>query len=502
MTSQQAIVWTIAASDSGGGAGIQADIKTFADLGVYGCSAITAITAQNTRGVKKVAPVTVELLAQQLDALLEDLPPVAIKIGVLPNREIIDLVIDYLKKLTDVFVIFDPVIKPSKGQAFIGGDNTKSIDSAEGIDSIEAIKKLLPYVDMVTPNIPEAEHITGMMICGTDNQYQAAQQLLSLGVEAVLLTGGHSDDPAYVQDLLVTRSMAYWLTNNRHATAHTHGSGCVLSSAIAAFVGRHKNIKDAVVLANAYVNKGIVAATALGPAASDGCVQQTGWPDHFEQFPQVSIAANRYNLPPMPSCDTYCLGLYPVVDSIDWLEKLLPLGINTLQLRIKNLAAATVDTVIAKAVDLGRRYHARLFINDYWQQAIKHQAYGVHLGQEDIASADVEAIRNAGLRLGISTHSEFEFCYAATHRPSYLAIGSIFPTQTKEVVEVGLANLYQWANILRHQFPLVAIGGITINNIDKVASSGVGSMAVVSAITLADNYISAVTLLKNKIEGR
>ena len=158
MTNRQPISWTIAASDSGAGAGIQADIKTFADLGVYGCSSVTAITAQNTRGVKHVEPMTTSLLAQQLDALLEDLPPVAIKIGVLPTLEMMKLVADYLKKLTDTFVVFDPVIKPTKGQIFTDGN------------SIDGIKGLLPHVNLVTPNIPEAEYLTGITIRGADSQ--------------------------------------------------------------------------------------------------------------------------------------------------------------------------------------------------------------------------------------------------------------------------------------------------------------------------------------------
>ena len=488
MKNRQPISWTIAASDSGAGAGIQADIKTFADLGAYGCSAITAITAQNTQGVKHVAPVTTSLLAQQLDALIEDLPPIAIKIGVLPTIEMVALVTDFLGKLPDTFVIFDPVIKPTKGQTFTG-DN-----------SIDGMKSLFPYVNLVTPNIPEAEYLTGTTITDIDSQYHAAQQLSSLGAEAVLLTGGHSDDLIHTQDLLLINNQSYWLTNKRHLTNHTHGTGCVLSSAIAAFVSHGKTMKNAVVLANAYVNKGIASATSLGPLEGSGCVRQTGWPDNFEYFPQVSIAADRYQLPSMVSCNTDSLGLYPVVDSIDWLKKLLPLGITTLQLRMKDVPAEDLDNIIVEAVSLANKYGARLFINDYWRQAIQYGAYGVHLGQEDIVSADINAIRMAGLRLGISTHSEFEFCYAATYRPSYLAIGSIFPTQTKEVIEVGLVNLNYWAQLLRNHFPLVAIGGIAIDNIEGVADSGVGSIAVVSAITQANDYRAAVASLQDKIK--
>ena len=201
-----------------------------------------------------------------------------------------------------------------------------------------------------------------------------------------------------------------------------------------------------------------------------------------------------------PSCDTQHLGLYPVVDSLDWLSKLCAAGVKTLQLRVKDKSAAELDELVKAAVAIGKRYQARLFINDYWQLAIKHQAYGVHLGQEDMVDADVDAMRAAGLHLGISTHSEYEFAYAATFKPSYLAIGAIFPTDTKEVVEVGLDNLYRWADTLNGHYPLVAIGGINLHNIQSVLQSGVGSIAVVSAITKADDYISATKQLTKIIQ--
>jgi thiamine-phosphate diphosphorylase len=158
-----------------------------------------------------------------------------------------------------------------------------------------------------------------------------------------------------------------------------------------------------------------------------------------------------------------------------------------------------LEQIIAGAIRLGRRYDARLYINDYWQLALKHGAYGVHLGQEDLERADLDALCKAGMHLGISTHSEAEWVRAATLKPSYLAIGAIFPTTTKTVIEVGAANLQRWANILHRRFPLVAIGGINIDNLDQVMAAPVGSVAVVSAITAAADPEAATRALMRRL---
>lgn len=498
------VVWTIAASDSSGGAGIQADLKTMFDLGVHGCSAITALTAQNSQGVSKLDVVAPEMLREQLHVLANDLPARAIKLGVLPSIESVGVITQTLQDLVSgvasensPFVIFDPVLSPTLGASFVS-EETRQVFSS-----------LFPYLDLLTPNIPEAEILTGITIIDTRTQYQAAEKLLGMGAKAVLLKGGHGQGD-YCQDLLLSSypiapngESHFWLTQQKHPSEHTHGTGCTLSSAIAAFVACGKPLRDAVVLANAYINKGIATAQALdgGDKYGErrGAVAHTGWPKNLRDFPQVSLAPQEINCVPMLACDSTRLGLYPVVDSIEWLQKLLVLGVKTIQLRVKNIPEPALDTMIEQAARLGREHNARLFINDYWQLAIKHNAYGVHLGQEDMADADVDAIRSAGLHLGISTHGEYEFSYAATFKPSYLAIGAVFPTDTKEVIEVGLENLYQWSAILAAHYPLVAIGGINKHNIHSVLKSGVGSIAVVSAITKADNYQTSVDELNRLI---
>ena len=198
------------------------------------------------------------------------------------------------------------------------------------------------------------------------------------------------------------------------------------------------------------------------------------------------------DFPPVP----LRLGLYPVVDSVEWIERLLKAGVKTIQLRIKNQRDEEVESDVIAAIELGRRYDARLFINDYWQLAIKHQAYGVHLGQEDLETTDLSAIREAGLRLGVSTHDDMEIDVAIAARPSYIALGHVFPTQTKQMPSApqGLAQLARHITRLK-DYPTVAIGGINLARAPAVLETGVGSIAVVSAITKAADWQAATEQL-------
>nr|WP_314267668.1 thiamine phosphate synthase [uncultured Moellerella sp.] len=196
------------------------------------------------------------------------------------------------------------------------------------------------------------------------------------------------------------------------------------------------------------------------------------------------------------------LGLYPVVDSIEWIRRLLDVGVTTIQLRIKDQAEILVQKEIRQAIELGEKYHARLFINDYWRSAIEFNAYGIHLGQEDLAIADLQAIQKAGLRLGLSTHDEQELQAAKHLRPSYIALGHIFPTATKEMPSSpqGLEALKKQV-IATADYPTVAIGGISLDRVSDVIATGVGSIAVVSAITKADDWRAATASLLQLVEG-
>jgi hydroxymethylpyrimidine/phosphomethylpyrimidine kinase len=241
---------TIAGSDSGGGAGIQADLKTFSALGCYGMSVITAITAQNTREVTAVHAVPVDVVVAQLDAVLSDIGVDAVKIGMLLSAEIAAAVGETLARWQAGPIVLDPVMVAKSGDRLLAEAAVKSLR-----------KHVFPIADLVTPNLPEAGALLGRPIEGRDGMEKAAIELLGLGPRAVLLKGGHleSDQSA---DVLVYEDegahlMRRWFEYPRVDTENTHGTGCTLSSAIAAYLARGMRLEPAVERARAYIQKAI-----------------------------------------------------------------------------------------------------------------------------------------------------------------------------------------------------------------------------------------------------
>lgn len=204
-----------------------------------------------------------------------------------------------------------------------------------------------------------------------------------------------------------------------------------------------------------------------------------------QPFWQTSVATQAINLTPpeFPSCGPQPLGFYPIVDNVDTLARLLPLGVNSIQLRIKNKTGGALEEEIARAVRMAQDYSVRLFINDYWQLAIKYGAYGVHLGQEDLVQADYAAIQQAGLRLGLSSHNAAEVVRARAMRPSYLAFGPVYPTTSKVMsfAPQGLASLRHCVETVP-DCPWVAIGGVNLARLPDVLAMGVNGVAVISAL--------------------
>ncbi|WKD51003.1 thiamine phosphate synthase [Microbulbifer spongiae] len=502
------IVWSIAGSDSGGGAGIQADLLTFADLGCHGCTAITANTAQNTCAVDSINAVSIDVLQAQLQALQTDLFPAAIKVGLLANARQVLAVAEFLRALRQVKpvpVIYDPVAVASSGAGL----------TEEGI-AAPVLEQLLPLCDLVTPNRYELEWLSQTAPAGAAALIGAARQLQSRGCGAVLVTGGHTQlRPGEIADLLWDGDKADWLIGRAVPGNNTHGTGCTLSSAIAACRALGYPLRDACVLGKAYVQRGLRLANSDRIGAGAGPVGHCGWPLELRDFPEVLLPGEdrsaAYGLVGDVSTQTFVqgfampdsteLGLYPVVDSVDWLQRLAEQGVRTLQLRIKH-PGGDLRAQVARAVDIGKRHQLRLFINDYWQLAIECGAYGVHLGQGDLKTADLAAIQAAGLRLGISTHGFYELLLAYRYRPSYLALGAVYATGTKDMSGQlqGPQKLARMVALLP-DYPLVAIGGINLQRVAEVAASGVGSIAVVSAITGAEDYVQAVADLRTALEG-
>ena len=242
---------TIAGSDSSGGAGVQADIKTMITNGVYAMSAITALTAQNTIGVRVVFDVTPDFLQQQLDAVFEDIFPDSVKIGMVSSGELINVIADRLKFYNAKNVVVDPVMVATSGAALIKTDAIKVLAA-----------KLLPLATLVTPNIPEAEILSDMKICDKADMLKAAKHIGESYGCSVLLKGGHSINDA--NDLLCENGNFIWFEGKRIDNPNTHGTGCTLSSAIASNLAKELTLAQSVKKAKEYVSNALNEGLDLG----------------------------------------------------------------------------------------------------------------------------------------------------------------------------------------------------------------------------------------------
>jgi hydroxymethylpyrimidine/phosphomethylpyrimidine kinase len=247
-----AIAVTIAGSDSSGGAGIQADLKTFAALGVYGASVITALTAQNTRGVTAIHDVPVDFIVAEIDAVFSDLDIAAVKIGMLSQAAVIETVAKSLGRHRARNIVLDPVMIATSGDRLLAPD------------AVEALRKLLvPRALVVTPNLPEAAALTGASVARNEREMEIqARELLALGARNVLMKGGHGSGDESV-DLMVGEGDVLRLSAKRMDTKNTHGTGCTLSSAIAAGLAKGLDLNTAAREAKAYVTAAIAAADTL-----------------------------------------------------------------------------------------------------------------------------------------------------------------------------------------------------------------------------------------------
>jgi hydroxymethylpyrimidine/phosphomethylpyrimidine kinase len=242
---------TIAGSDSGGGAGIQADLKTFQALGVYGTSAITAITAQNTVGVQAVQEISTQIIAAQIDSVVEDIGVDAAKTGMLSSAEIIGTVAERVRHWKLDRLVVDPVMVAKSGDRLLREDAVQAL-----------IRDLLPLAMVLTPNLPEAEVLIGRAVETDADMRQAARDILDLGPRAVLIKGGHRAGDA--DDLLFDGRTFQEFKTERIHTPNTHGTGCTLSAAIAAELAQGREVADAVGLAKRYLTEAIRRSTPLG----------------------------------------------------------------------------------------------------------------------------------------------------------------------------------------------------------------------------------------------
>lgn len=479
------VVWSVAGSDSGGGAGLAADLRAFDALRVHGCGVPAALTAQNSVAVRRVEAVHADLLDLQLATLAEDLPPRVIKTGLLGSAANVRVLARWVQRLREqgpVDLVIDPVWRATAGGAALSDAELRRALRSE----------LLPLATVCTPNRREAAWLLDLPDLEDDSRLlQASSALQSLGPGSWIVTGGDCVGD-HARDLLLTPQFQGWLALPRIPTRHHHGSGCSFASSLAAALAQGFCIADAAVLAKMALAQALRVSGPAGAGAGPVRVE-------------AGFARDRAHLPvawPLPGPPRLSgpfesagdIGLYAVVETADQVEALAAAGTRTLQLRIKREPDAALENELRQGLAAARRHGATLYVNDHWELALRVGADGVHLGQQDLDGVvNLAAIQRAGLRLGISSHSLWELARAWALQPSYIACGPVYATTTKAMPwkAQGAHNLGWWSGLLA-PLPVVAIGGFTPERSVAAARAGASGLAVASGLTQAPCPVAAV----------
>lgn len=495
------LLWVIGGSDCSALAGIQADLATAQDLAVPAASVITAVTAQHNGAVLAVNPVSGAVLQSQLDALTaagQQLPAV-IKIGLIPDATTLELLTDWLGRFKQahpqVWLLLDPVQHASSGKAL------HQLTPA-------AFAPLLALVDVLTPNQPELRALAGLP---ADADAQLAVRLLfAHGVKAIWCKDGHGNASDLHEALYLhpgahpvfrdwpQQALTAVLSAKEPQTAlqlvkprlpgSWRGTGCSFATALGCALAQPMLLPDALVLASLYLQQ-CLQHNSQDRARAAQQLARNGWPVTATAALQLQLAGGLVHHARWPVSGFATLrqapGVYPVVSSFSQLFDAAAAGIHTLQLRLKTETGDQLRHTLRAAIAFGHAHQLQLFINDHWQLAVELGAFGVHLGQEDLIDADLVAIQRSGLRLGVSTHGYLELLQALQLKPSYIALGHLFATPTKDMPSIpqGL-RLVGWQQQLcqQQQIPAVAIGGIDASHLPTLRAMGLAGVAMVRAI--------------------
>ena len=475
---------TIAGSDPSGGAGIQSDLRTFAAFGAAGFSVITAITVQSSLGVQAVSPVDAEVVAAQLSALLEDTQPDAVKIGMLGGAGQVQAVADVLRRFRPANIVLDPVLASSAGVPLLDAAGRQLL-----------LAELMPLCDLVTPNLSEAALLTQRPVSNKETMHAAGEALLAAGARAVLVKGGHL--PGIPQDwLLRVGSPPIEYQCLRIRTNHSHGTGCLLSSAIAASLAGGEELGLAVSRAKAVVTEALRHPVILGHGR--------GYPDAAEAVRTMNAALDRTHADRLRLLQ----GIYVLTDpdlrpdrsAEQVAASALAGGARIIQLRDKALPTPQL-VVLARRLRQQVQAGGGLFIvNDRVDVALASEADGVHLGPDDLSPKDARRLLGPNKLVGVSTGTLEEAKMAAPYA-SYLGVGAVFGTQTKHDAgdPVGTQRVGEIKAAFPH-IPVVAIGGINRGNLLEVFKAGADAAAVVSAIVGASDMEKAAWELNNLLK--
>jgi len=490
------VIWSIAGTDSGGGAGLAADQRAADAFGVHLCPVVAAVTAQHSHAVMHVEPVPPELIDAQLAALADDMPPAAIKTGLLGGAAQIAAVaraVDRLRERYGVLpLVVDPVLGASSGASFA--------DDA----TLRAYRELLlPRATLITPNRREAA-----VLVGRDDAVPALARALRGPSRAVCTTGGDADETLAI-DWLGTDHAEGWLALPRVATHHSHGTGCTFATSAAAALALGFVAADALVLAKMATTHALRHARAAG-AGPGPVIAREGFANDASLLPQMSFgeALPRFDFAPRAPAPP--IGLYAIVSRTEQIAPVLAAGARTVQLRIKTPASPdagwrdSLRAALADAHASCRAAGATLIVNDHHEIALELGA-ALHLGQEDLLAlgeAGRARLIESGIALGISSHSLWELARSRSLAPAYVACGPVWPTLTKVMPwrQQGEGNLAWWCAMAG--VPVVAIGGI-LSGGQVTTAARCGADGVCLVRVLGDDPITTLPPLAAALaEGR
>lgn len=467
---KQSNLWIINYLDRAGRSGVHIDLETLKNFNVNASALITAKTKYDASSLPVLEPISMAHITKQWSVFKQQKPgPQIIKMGLIHHQALYEQIENFLSKYSGKLIL-DPLFL----------SHTDALPELVDSQNLANFIKLFPYTDILICNLLEVEKILNITLNTFQDIKEAASRLLKLGAKNILIKGGQLKKELFCQDYWSNQKESFWLATLRLAGKSNDKKG-IFSAAIAACLARNYSLKDAIVIARMYVHRGLRKAYTENQIIK---FFHSGWPEEQIDLPYVS-ANPLLKLP--QAFKTYHTGLYPIVDSSQWVKKLLAQDVKTIQLRIKNANPLLIAQEIQRSVLLAKKYQAKLFINDYWKLAIQWGADGVHLGQEDLATADIDEIYQSGLYLGVSTHCYYEVACAHTLNPSYIACGPIYFTQSKPMSfqAQGVQQLNYWRRML--DYSLVAIGGITLERLSDVLQTGVHGIAVISAITQAND---------------
>lgn len=542
-TNQAPRLWCIGGTDPSGMAGLAADQATAHDLAEAVCLVASCLTIQHPTQTPQVQPIGTAFFNAQLDSMAGNLPDV-IKIGLIPDQSTLEALSTYLRRLKqqnpNIWLIWDPVLHASSGAQL--SHITDPLPLLALIDVLTPNRlELLQLARLLSPSFDvavEANTSNGTLFGDADAhqvlQRQAISLLLDAGVSAIWSKDGHGPqqdelcEHLWLLEAIPLRQLPLRTTthtqSDRPPSASTRrptpvltlrhprqagairGTGCSFATALGCFLITPRLLPDALLLATAYLQQAFCAISPT-PTLQAQRMPRLG-------MPQLSAGRFAIHCPPdtvalgLPatsdvkaalSCNeltpaavsqtlrfaplTRPVGIYPIASHVDQLQQLIAAGVSTAQLRLKH--DSDIVEQLRTAIALGKQHHVQLFINDHWQLAIELGAYGVHLGQSDLAHADLAKIAQAGLRLGVSTHGDVELYQALRLRPSYVALGHVFDTPTKQMPSMAqglnrIAQQARWCQAVH--LTTVAIGGLDARHIVAVKSAGIDGMAVVRAV--------------------